>query len=806
MSILIILQLNFLRSQPSSLPDWENPEIISRNKLDTRASFWHFQSRQHALENDRHKAGKYLDLNGIWKFHWSENPAERPADFYMENFDISDWADIKVPGNWQLQGFGHPIYVNIPYEFANKRMPITEMDDGPKPPQIPHDFNPVGSYRHEFTLSEDWEKDQIILHFGAVSSAMYLWVNGQMVGYSQGSKLPAEFDISPYVRTGNNTIAVEVYRWSDGSYLECQDFWRINGLTRDVYLYAIPVQHIADITIRSGWKMGTGSLNVTVDLAGNTAEGGIVHLQLLDDTEILWEQTKEPGSSGQLVFNHDLKNARPWSAEEPFLYTLYIAYSSRQGNVLDATTVKAGFRTIELNDGQLLVNGQPILIKGVNLHEHHPETGHYVDKVMMLKDITTMKQANINAVRTSHYPQPEYWYELCDRYGLYLIDETNVESHGMGYGPESLAKDPLWQEAHLDRARRMYERDKNHPSIILWSLGNEMGDGVNTTAEAAWLRANDPTRLIHSERAGFGPNTDIVACMYPKIEFLESYANGESLDMGSSFLGKEFAIDAESSRSRPFIMCEYAHAMGNSLGNFQDYWDAIKRHRYLQGGFIWDWVDQGLTKTNTSGEKFWAYGGDYGPEGKMPSDGNFVINGVVFPDRSPHPALAEVHKVYQNIQFEFDKLQGQLEIKNEFFFSQLSGYILSWKLLKDGVIADQGEENMPQINPQATGQIKIEMPPLADGEYFLQVEAIQKVTKDLIPAGQVVAREEFQLSKYDFPVDIESTGEVNIQFRENTVLISGENFQADFDRNSGRLNNYSINNTPVFVQPVHPNF
>lgn len=804
----IMLSLNDLHTQTPARMDWENPEMISRNKLDSRATFWHYRDRTDALANRGKNQRHYLDLNGIWKFQWSENPAARPGSFYREDFDFSGWSDITVPGNWQLQGFGQPIYVNIPYEFADRRRPITEMDDGPHPPQVPHDFNPVGSYRRVFDLPEYSENEQIILHFGAVSSAMYVWINGRMVGYSQGSKLPAEFDITSFVKMGRNHLAVEVYRWSDGSYLECQDFWRLSGITRDVYIYSIPDRHIADLTVRSGWDSGAGELVVEVDLSGKRQLDDLVTAQLLDGKQVLWEQSKEVGviDSNTLIFNYLVSKAKAWSAENPNLYTLYLEYRDNQGRILDATTVNVGFRTIRLDNGQLLVNGQPVLIKGVNLHEHHPETGHYVDEEMMRKDIATMKKANINAVRTSHYPQPEYWYDLCDEFGLYLIDEANIESHGMGYGPESLAKDPLWKEAHIDRARRMYMRDKNHPGILMWSLGNEMGDGVNTTAEADWLREHDSSRVIHSERAGFGPNTDIISCMYPKIEFLEAYAKGEPLDAGSSYLGPEFAIQAESVRSRPFIMCEYAHAMGNSLGNFQDYWDVIKRYNYLQGGFIWDWVDQGLLKTTPEGEKYWAYGGDYGPPGQLPSDGNFVINGIVFPDRSPHPALAEVHKVYQNIQFDFDQGANLLEIKNEFFFSDLSNYHLRWKLLENGEIVDQGEKMLPDIGPQSTGKVKIDLPEYHNSEFFLQVEAIQKESRDLIPAGHIVARAEFPLSSFHFPQAIEPVGKVTVSFQSGKVSISGDRFQAVFDRTSGLLIHYEINGIPVFVDPVKPNF
>ncbi|MCB0687192.1 MAG: DUF4981 domain-containing protein [Saprospiraceae bacterium] len=803
--LVLGLSANLL-GQTDSLDDWENPQILSRHKLDGRSSFWHFRSVQEALANDIQKVDNYLDLNGQWKFHWSANPDERPTNFYLDDFDVGSWSSINVPGNWQLQGYGVPIYVNIPYEFADKRRPITEMDDGPHPPQIPHDYNPVGSYRQEFELSGDWTKERVILHFGAVSSAMNVWVNGEKVGYSQGSKLPAEFDITDYVRSGSNNVSVEVYRWSDGSYLECQDFWRLSGMTRDVYLYRLPESSISDIRVIAGWSAQVGDLKVSVDLDHPGVIEGSVNVLLWDGEKTIYQESMANGS-GSLEFTHRVENAKSWSAENPYRYQLLITYQDLHGNILDATTQQVGFRSVTLKDGQLLVNGQPILIKGVNLHEHHPETGHYVDKETMLKDITLMKNSNINAVRTSHYPQPEYWYELCDQYGLYLIDEANVESHGMGYGDKSLAKDPLWKEAHLDRARRMYERDKNHASIIIWSLGNEMGDGVNTTAEADWLREHDKTRLVHSERAGFGPNTDIVACMYPHIESLKAYAEGDKLDMGTSSYGPDFLIDAQPARSRPFIMCEYAHAMGNSLGNFQDYWDVIEKYPYLQGGFIWDWVDQGLTKSTPSGQNYWGYGGDFGLPGRMPTDENFVINGVVFPDRSPHPALKEVHKVYQNIGFEFDEATGQLIIKNKFFFKNLDQYQLHWRLLREGRQEREGSLDFPMTEPQSSNSINLPMPGLSDGEYYLQVEAIQKMGSDLIPPGHVVAREEFQLSFYQFPDDLKSGPEsISVNISNDFVNVSNSKFQVEFDKHSGLLTRYSFGGIPLLVAPVKPNF
>ncbi len=809
---LFLLASLFCQGQNQRPMDWENPEMLSRQKLDARASFWHGVNVEDIPGQASLPPDFYSSLNGQWKFAWSENPAERPIEFYEEKYDISSWSKIKVPANWQLEGYGDPIYVNIEYEFADRRNPITEMEDGPKPPQIPHDFNPVGSYRHRFHVPEAWLERQVILHFGAVSSAMYIWVNGQKVGYSQGSKLPAEFEVTHFLREGQNTLAVEVYRWSDGSYLECQDFWRMSGITRDVYLYARPKTHIADLTVRAGltndYRDGHLEAIISVKDIESSFRDGRVSVSLMQDQQQIFTDSKSigfKGTEGVAMFTTTITSIDPWSAEIPSLYTLYVSLLDTDGKIIDATKQQVGFRSVEITAGALLVNGQPILLKGVNLHEHHEVTGHYVDQKTMIKDIEVMKSANVNAVRTSHYPQPEFFYALCDQYGMYVIDEANIESHGMHYGELSLAKDPLWMDAHLDRVQRMYQRDKNHPCIITWSIGNEMGDGVNTAASADWLRANDPTRPVQSERAGFGKNTDIVAPMYARIGQLKSYANGESLDFGSRNQGKDFLLEVSSTREKPLILCEYAHAMGNSLGNFQDYWDVIENHKYLQGGFIWDWVDQGLAQTTPDGEKYWAYGGDFGHD--LPSDGNFVINGVVFPDRSPHPALAEVRKVYQNIAFEaIDLEKGHFLIHNKFFFKDLSSYALQWELLGDGIVVKEGTLPMPLVRPQGTADLHILYNLSPDQEYFINFNVIREDDHGLIPSGHIVAREEFQLSPFVAPKGVAQETMLTVHPRQKTIEVSTEHFTAVFDRQKGHLTGYECQGIELIDHPIVANF
>ena len=567
-------------------------------------------------------------MNGAWKFNWVRSPGERPQDFFQEGFDDSDWDRIPVPSNWEIQGYGVPIYLNHPYEFEKN------------PPYIHHDYNPVGSYRTTFQVPEDWGDREVFLHFGAVKSAMYLWVNGQQVGYSQGSKLPAEFNVTDYLRTGENLLAVEVYRWSDGSYLECQDFWRISGIERDVFLWAAPKIHIRDVFVKAGLddNYRNGRLEVTVDLANygmSASEAVTVEMAVVDpdDGSVISNPhlTMDVPAEGAERIGH--RPGRCRTGEEngppkpPISTTSTLTLKDPAGQALEVIRQRIGFRTVEIKDGLLQVNGVPITIKGVNRHEHDPFTGHVMTEERMVEDMRLIKAANMNAVRTSHYPSDPRWYELADEYGLYIVDEANIESHGMGYQPDvTLGNNPDWELAHVDRMRRMVERDKNHPSVIIWSMGNEAGNGVNFYAAYEWTKKRDDTRPVQYERALQDRNTDIYVPMYAGFQHLEEYAQSEP--------------------ERPLIMCEYAHAMGNSVGNFTDYWEIIDRYPSLQGGFIWDWVDQGLAKVTENGDSIWAYGGDFGPPG-TPSDGNFLINGLVQPDRYPNPHYYEVRHVHQ---------------------------------------------------------------------------------------------------------------------------------------------------------------
>jgi len=574
-------------------PDWENPKVFDVNKEPPHATLTPYADVKSALLDDRARSPFVRSLGGSWKFQWVARPADRPMDFYRPDYDAGGWDEIPVPSNWQMHGYGLPIYVNIKYPFSPAQ-----------PPRIPHENNPVGSYRRTFTVPDDWKGRRVFLHFEGVESAFYLWINGRKVGYSQGSRTPAEFDVTAYLKPGENLLAVEVYRWCDGSYLEDQDFWRLSGIFRDVYLYSTPELHVRDFSVETDlhddYRDATLKLGVKVRNYGARPLAGQLEAVVVDP-EFRRSPSAEPAGSpphgatvpalfppirksldvppGEEVsfdFSQEVKAPEKWTAETPNLYTLLLVLKDSDGKPIEVIPCRIGFREVEIRGGQLLVNGKAVLLKGTNRHEHDPDTGHAISRESMIGDIELMKRFGINAVRTSHYPNAPLWYELCDRYGLYLIDEANIESHGMGYGAASLAKNPVWKEAHLDRTIRMVRRDKNHPSVIIWSLGNEAGDGVNFTATADWIRENNPTRPVHYERAGSGANTDIICPMYPPPQRL--------IDYGSR------------PQTRPMILCEYAHAMGNSVGDLWSYWRPIYRYKHLQGAFVWDWVDQGLRK------------------------------------------------------------------------------------------------------------------------------------------------------------------------------------------------------------------
>ena len=765
--------------------DWENPEVFAVNKEEPRASFFAYDSEKAALLGDMKNSPLYQSLNGTWKFNWVETPDKRPVDFYMPEYDASNWEDIQVPGHWELQGYGVPIYTDVSYPFPNNE------------PFIPHDYNPVGSYKKEFHLPDHWTGLEHYIHFGAVRSAFYLWINGQKVGYSQGSKTPAEFNITEYLRPETNQIAVEIYRFSDGSYLEGQDYWKFSGFERDVYLYARPLIQINDFFVHAGldeqYKNGVFSLDIDIANANDDLQDLKIECKILEEDKILFSSGRDIQAANISVnFYHVINKVKAWSAEKPNLYTLLINLYDSNGEPVESICRKIGFRTVEIKYGQLLINGMPVTIRGVNRHEHDPVYGRYISEESMIRDITLMKKFNINSVRCSHYPNQEKWYELCDRYGLYLIDEANIEAHGCEpYDPElTLADKPHWKNAFLDRTISMVERDKNHPSIIIWSLGNETGKGQNFNATYDWITSFDPWRPVQSEDAGEDRNTDIYCPMYARFYKIHKYL--------------------EQSPHRPLILCEYAHAMGNSVGNLQDYWDLVYHYRQFQGAYIWDWVDQTFLKVNEDKDTLWAYGGDMGVY-KVPNDSNFCANGLVAADRSLNPHIWEVKKVYQPIAFEAVSLSDNLIlVHNRFDFTNLSDYMIRWEIRSEGKVIEKGNLAEINVSPQQKQEISIDFhkPFIVPGnEYFLNLMVYSKFDKAAVPAGHLIAQEQFKLPWHvAISKDLWQGGQMEVNWTDSEYICSGNNFLISFSRLSGFISSYLVNDKALLTQGPQPYF
>ncbi|WP_281613791.1 glycoside hydrolase family 2 TIM barrel-domain containing protein [Flammeovirga sp. SubArs3] len=774
--------------------DWENPKMIAQNKEEARATFTLYNSETEALTNNKENSDNTLSLNGTWKFNWVIKPADRPKDFFKKDYNTSSWNDIEVPSNWELQGFGTPIYTNVEY-------PFTPVD----PPNIPHDDNPVGSYKRTFNLPVNFEGKQVFVHFAGVRSAMYLWVNGEKVGYSQGSKTPAEFDITSFVKEGENQIAVEVYRWSDGSYLEDQDMWRLSGIDREVYLYATPTSYVKDFEVTSildkSYKHGMFSLEVDIENTTKESVTNTIKAVLYDKNlrKVLTKKSKillPAISSKTTKLSGKLTNVNRWSAEDPYLYTLVLTQKDSKGKVVSSTSSKVGFRTVEIKNAQLHVNGMPVLVKGVNLHEHHPTRGHANTEEMMLKDIETMKRNNINAVRLSHYPNDTRWYELADEYGLYLVDEANIESHGLGAEHQGTfdtlrhtAYNPDWYDAHFDRVKSMVERDKNHPSVIIWSMGNECGNGETFFKIYDWLKERDKTRPVQFEQAGELRNTDIVCPMYPWVADMKKYA--EATD-----------------KTRPFIMCEYSHAMGNSNGNFKDLWDIVRSKPHMQGGFIWDWVDQGIQTHDENGNMYWAYGGDFNSY-MYPNQENFCLNGLVDPDRKPHPGLYEVKYVHQNVQFKAkDLANGIITVTNEFDFTNLSNYHMRYEILKNGKVIKSASHPL-NIEPHQSKDIFVQLPeiPQENGvEYFLNFNVITKEATRMIPKGHSIAHEQFMLGEGKFfAKKEEKTTLPKVQKEGDWIGVNGKDFQVWISK-WGEIAEWTFKGQKIINEAPKPSF
>ena len=771
----------------------ENPEYLGLNIEQPHCTYYPFDDTLSAINNDPRSSPYILSLNGKWKFHYAPDPESRPTDFYREDYDPDGWEDIMVPGNWEVQGFGQAIYLDEEYPFP------------PDPPEIPDD-NPVGSYKKSFTLPGAWEGRQVYLVLASVKSAGRVWVNGQEVGFVKGSKVPAEFNITGFVRPGNNSLSIEVYRWSDGSYLEGQDTWRVSGLEREVYLAALPEIHIRDFFVHAGLDDAyrNGILGLEADLRNL---GQARHDSLMLQVKLL--SREDPGLSlyaeqlivsvganqcKEIILGDTIEDPLKWTAETPNLYILLMTLYDQQGRIIQSVSSRVGFREVEISDTRLLVNGIPVRVKGVNRHEHDMISCKAITEESMLNDIRLMKQFNINAVRTSHYPNHPRWYELCDEYGIYLVDEANIESHGMQFNPRGgfalIADNPRWQKAFLDRVSRMVERDKNHPSVIIWSLGNEAGDGVNFKSAYSWIKSRDFSRPVQYEPAGYHDHTDIVCPMYKGISFLKAYA--------------------DTTIPKPLILCEYAHAMGNSVGNLQDYWDLIDSNPKLQGGFIWDWCDQTFLKHTVDGIPYWAYGGDMG-DFDIPNDSNFCANGLVQANRELHPHIWEVKKVYQDIRVQpVDMVAGLYTIINRHDFRDLSGYRLLCEIMAEGEIL--GEAEIHDINVQAGSQktIRVDLKPgqiMANREYFIKFTWVTSVDQPLIPEGFKVAWDQYRLPVYKDQENPDRQGQPLIfSDDDEDISVQGGSMKVTFEKKTGRISSLVYENKEYIREGLVPNF
>ena len=764
--------------------DWENPHVLGLNKLPYHATL--------QLPSKEKECEEIVSLDGQWYFHWSKDPESRPVGFEQKDYDVSQWDKITVPGNWQLQGFGKPIYVNMQYPFHRDRPSVTGEPN--KDWYAYENRNPVGSYVTHFSVTKEMLTKNLILHFGGVHSAMYVWVNGKKVGYSQNSMSPAEFDVTPYVRVGLNKLAVEVYRWSDGSYLECQDMWRLSGIFRPVQLWVRPLVHIADYKVEAIPNADFSQAKVTADIAlCNTGKKVAKKMDVffkidenhrnqpsnvMPDGFFAFVPDILPGDTTHVKITYNLFYPRLWSAETPNLYPFSIELAEK-GNVIEHFDNHFGVKRVECVGEVFKVNGKNVKLRGVNRHDHHPVTGRYVDDATYEKDIALMKQANINFLRTSHYPDREYLYELCDRWGIYVMDEANQESHGYGYANKVMGEDPEWKDAHVDRAVSLVQRDKNHPCVIFWSLGNEGGVGPNMKAMREAVVALDTIALpfCDTDRS----QSDI---------YDDGYLTPEKL-----------ATEAKKISDRPFMMREYAHAMGNSMGNFQEYWDVIYNDSSICGAAIWDWVDQGLLKKE-NGIEYWAYGGDFGDK---PNDGPFCINGLIAPDRTPHPHYYEVQHVYQPITFVLSDDKKTIHLINRDQFIALHSYDYTYELFADGKMTASGSLSLQGDNIVIPS---IPAPVVGGGPYpelALNISARLKEDKPWAEKGFAVAREQFIIHPYEFPTNV--SGKVpEMTFKDGGVLVTTDQGTLFFNNMTGALTSWVVDGEQMLQAPLEPYF
>ncbi len=761
--------------------EWQNPAINAVNRAPMHTNYFAYESLDAAKSGVKENSSNFMTLNGTWRFNWVRDAESRPTDFWKVKYDDSKWNDMQVPGVWEINGYGDPIYVNVGYawrgHFQNN------------PPSVPTKDNHVGSYRKEIVVPASWNGKDIIAHFGSVTSNIYLWVNGKYVGYSEDSKLEAEFDLTKYLKPGKkNLIAFQTFRWCDGTYLEDQDFFRFSGVGRDCFLYARSKKRIEDIrvtpTLDNEYK--NGSLQVKLSLKGKAP----VTLELLDANG---KQVASTKANGDGTYNMDVKDPYKWSAENPYLYTLK---ATMQGNN-EIIPINVGFRKIELKGAQVLVNGKAVLFKGVNRHEMDPDAGYVVSPERMLQDIKIMKEHNINAVRTCHYPDNNLWYDLCDKYGLYVVAEANVESHGMGYGKETLAKNPSYAIPTMERNQRNVQRVFNHPSVIFWSLGNEAGDGPNFEAAYKWIKNEDNSRPVQYEQARLKDHTDIFCPMYYDYNGMEAY-------------GKR--TDA----TKPLIQCEYSHAMGNSVGGFKEYWDLIRKYPNLQGGFIWDFVDQSI-RWQKNGVTVYAYGGDFNKTDA--SDNNFCDNGLIGPDRIPNPHAAEVAYYYQNIWTTPANLaNGEINIYNENFFRDLSAYYMDWEVLANGKVVRTGRVDNINVAPQQTGKITLDLGTTTNNkEWLLNVAYKLKKAEGVLAAGTVISRDQLRLTQpLNTVMNLANVKSTNIAEPKTTIksddannlTVKGENFTIEFNKQNGFMNRYDANGLEMLNKGAQltPNF
>lgn len=800
----MVLPLLCAAQLQAGVPEWQDPTVFQVNKEPVRANFFSYSQASEIDLFEPWNASNYLLLNGTWKFQWVSHPDKRAKEFYRTDFDDSSWDDFPVPANWQMNDsgktYGFAQYINHPCHTPNLQ-----------PPATPQDVNPVGSYRRTFNVPSSWDGRQTFIHLGGVNSAYYVWINGQKVGYAEDSKTGSEFDITPYVKRGENQVAVEVYRYSDATYFECQDMWRVSGIERDVYVYSTPKVRIQDFYVNAGLTSDyeDGVLELTTDIENerpSAAKGYSLQIELLDDNKKKVLKKRVPISnlaakgSSELFYKSTLKDAMQWSAEQPNLYRLQLTLLDPKGNAIEHVHRRIGFRTSELKDGLIKINGKPVKFKGVNRHDHDPVMGHVISKESMRKDVEMMKKANINAIRTSHYPNDPYLYQLADEYGLYMMDEANVESHGLGaanqrkeWNPEThIVNRPEWQGAYIYRVENMYERTKNHAAVVMFSPGNEMGDGVNTEASYDWLKAQG-SRPVIFEQGQQRRHTDAYGQMYASVDTV-----------------RYFALNTYQDYQKPLLLIEYEHLMGNSGGNLKEYWDLFESYDSLQGGFIWDWVDQAVALKDAQGNPFWGYGGDVEPKGTR-NDNSFCANGMVYADRTPYPYYYEVKKVYQNLEISAsDVKQGELLIKNKNYFRTLDGYQLNWQLLENGKVVDSGKGIKLSAKALATEQVDVDygIRFKADAEYFLNTQVVLIDDEGILPKGFSVASEQLSFAPVARVIPkLENKGNtVKVTQTEAQLTLKGDGFSVGIDGQTGQLNSLVYHGQEQFKAAAKPNF